>query len=87
MFKKNDFYGIQHELDIIDQNFIDNEPLEMMRKVIEGVIFILKMNFKDGIKTFGQLEKNQCYLRNIKIYQSTISSFKIFAFYSMHMFE
>lgn len=36
---------------------------------------------------FQGLEDNACYQRNLRIYVSTIVSFKIFAYYSMHKFE
>jgi tetratricopeptide (TPR) repeat protein len=87
MFKKNDFYGIQHEFDMIGDRFAENEAMEVMRKVIEGSIFILKMNFLEGIAVFNSVTERPCYLRNMKIYASTVSSFKIFAFYSLHDFE
>lgn len=46
LFKRNDYYGIQHEFDLIGEQYQFNEQLEIMRKVIEGIIYILKMNFQ-----------------------------------------
>lgn len=87
MFKRNEYYGIQYELDIIKDKFHENEALEVLRCVIEGIIYVLKMNFAEGIKLFDSLNQNHCYLRNSKIYGQTISSFKIFSYYSLHQFD
>jgi hypothetical protein len=34
MFKRNDYYGIQHEFDMLGEKFADNEALYAMKKVI-----------------------------------------------------
>ena len=61
--------------------------MEVLRCVVEGIIYVLKMNFSEGIKVFNSLHQNQCYLRNSKIYAPTISAFKIFSYYSLHQFD
>ena len=85
MFKKHDYYGIQHELDLIKQKyrFEENQSMMMMRNCVEGVIFVLKMNFKEGVAVLNECLENPLFKKNGRIYKNIILSFLAFAHYSI----
>ena len=45
------------------------------------------MNFQEGIKTLNNLTQMSCYSHYQKIYNVTVTSFKIFAYYSTFNFD
>ena len=55
----------------------------MMRNCVEGVIFVLKMNFKEGVAVLNECLENPLFKKNGRIYKNIILSFLAFAHYSI----
>lgn len=63
----------------------------MISRLVEGIISILKMNFKNGIEILSEVSTENNYFlthKHIqKAFKNTIISFKSFAYFSIHEFD
>lgn len=83
LFKKHNYYVIQHELDLVKKQYRGSQALELLSQVIEGLVAVLKMNFQEGVRLLTDVESDPMYKPYAKKYKSTVGSFKAFAYYSL----